>query len=242
MREVATPATHLDDHSVRRRRHNALCAVLHEWARVELGATALRGNTPLAALGGALDTALRKGGGTGAGLSAALSASLRGKSRRPDLVALVPANRLSVQPGSAQPAGPEACRGRQPLEGGPEREGWAELLIVEVTVCREHALAARIADKRAKYADATRALSAALAPYSVRVAESVLVVGLGEHGTAPAGLHAELVRVARASRCADPDGAVDVLLGQLGDLVRAEALGADGLPPTPQSPAVVNSK
>lgn len=215
--EADAAAAHLDDHALRRRRHNALCAVLHEWARVELRATALRGNTPLAALGGALEAAMRRRAGraAGAGIDASVRASLRGKARRPDLVALIP----------PAASAPDSISGTPP-------DSWPELLLVEVTVCRERALAERIAAKRDKYADATAALAAALAPHGVRV-RGTLVVGLGERGAVPTGLRAELLRAAGASRCAQPEAAVDGLLSQLGAVVAAELRAGRGVAAVP---------
>ncbi|KAJ1624196.1 hypothetical protein T492DRAFT_1048760 [Pavlovales sp. CCMP2436] len=163
----------LDDHSVRRRRHNAICALVHEWLRVELRAFALRGNTPIVALTQHLP---------GVDLS-----NIHAKMRRPDVFAIVPSR---------------------------EAGGEGLLLIVEVTVCREHALDARAEAKRLKYADLTIALAAALGEQPIRM-EEPLVICLGEMGSVQPLLRAELVRRASASACSDPPGAVDSLLDDL---------------------------
>jgi hypothetical protein len=169
----------LADPAVQRRRHNALCATVYDWLRTELGATALRGDTPLVALR----------------LPVAVDMSaIRARTRRPDLVAVVPARAAGAR---------------------------AELVFVEVTACREHALAARVREKRLKYADVTAALAPALEPHRLAVRETV-VVALGELGALPNGLRADLVERARASPSADPERAVDLLLARLVALVRAE--------------------
>ena len=267
---AAAAASRAADQRRRRVRHNALCALVHEWARVSLRASLVRGDTPLCAIPDALLSsrllARRADGGDArgavAGAASELRANLCAKSRRPDVVALVPLRAASrahsdtggsggglapsspalsglAQSGPAQsgPAlsGPSQSSAQaSPLRAGTvvaeveveaeaeaEAPCCAELLIFEITVCRDDALADRTAAKAGKYADARAALAAALSRLGVRVPPPI-VVSVGERsGACAPELRAALARAATASACAEPEVAVGSLLAQLSDAARA---------------------
>lgn len=193
-----------------RRRHNRVCARLITWMREDLRARVALGGIPLGSL--PLPAGTRLDG-------------LRAKSRTPDVIAWLPRGgqleRTAVRDDANEPLAKSARAARGAAAGS--RSPPTELVLLEVTVCREAALAARAREKARKYADVHPALNSALGAHGMR-AHGPVVVALGELGTVHEPTRVDLAHLAREHAGELAEAGVPALLADL-QLIVLDAAG-----------------